>query len=137
MLKIFITKKKKSSISVIWIRNIVKKLLIAEGIMDTEVSIVFADDPFIQALNKKYRDVDKPTDVLAFPFEESGYLGEVIISIDTAQQDAKVYGCSFEDELKLLLVHGLLHLMGHNHIEDVQTYMDKRQKELLDILENG
>jgi probable rRNA maturation factor len=89
------------------------------GLNNAELSIVLVSDAQIKRLNKLYRNKDKPTDVLSFPIGEkvNGWLilGDVVISVDTAKRQAKELGCSLEEELKRLLVHGLVHLLGYDH----------------------
>ena len=90
---------------------------------DDEISVVVEDDEVIHALNLEHLGIDKATDVLSFPSREkdpdSGqmYLGDVIISFETAKKQAKVMGHSVSEEVQLLLVHGCLHLMGYDHSE--------------------
>lgn len=81
---------------------------------------MLTDDPGIHALNREWRRVDKPTDVLSWPQEEPGFpsgrsvpLGDVAISLDTAQRQADARGWELSDEVALLLVHGILHLLGY------------------------
>ena len=93
-----------------------------------ELSVVLSDDATVQQLNLQYRDVDAPTDVLSFsqaegeafavPDGETPHLGDVIISIDTARAQAVEYGLPLQDEVAHLLVHGILHLLGYDHIDD-------------------
>jgi probable rRNA maturation factor len=94
------------------------------GYDDEEVSIMFCSDPFIQSLNKQYREIDNPTDVLSFEngeeyTDEDGEkwfsAGDIIISLDTLPKNAEYFGVSANDELKRLLLHGLLHLNGYDH----------------------
>jgi probable rRNA maturation factor len=89
------------------------------GLNRAELSIVLVSDAQIRRLNKLYRNKDKPTDVLSFPIGEkvNGWLilGDVVISVDTAKRQAQELGHSFEEELKRLLVHGLVHLLGYDH----------------------
>jgi probable rRNA maturation factor len=89
------------------------------GLNKAELSIVLVSDPQIRRLNKLYRNKDKPTDVLSFPIGEkvNGWLilGDVVISVDTAKKQAQELGYSLEEELKRLLVHGLVHLLGYDH----------------------
>jgi probable rRNA maturation factor len=89
------------------------------GLNKAELSIVLVSDPQIKRLNKLYRNKDKPTDVLSFPIGEKvkGWLilGDIVISVDTARRQAKELGYSLEEELKRLLVHGLVHLLGYDH----------------------
>ena len=121
------------------IREIVKKALQSlEVDKKTEVSILFADDKFIRSLNNKYRGIDKSTDVLSFSLwegsiktpesESDKLLGDIIISVETAQRQADHLNHSMEKELTVLLIHGLLHLTGYAHEED-KDYKIMREKE--------
>lgn len=89
------------------------------GLNRAELSIVLVSDAQIRRLNKLYRHKDKPTDVLSFPIGETvkGWLilGDIVISVDTAKRQAQELGYSLEEELKRLLVHGLVHLLGYDH----------------------
>ena len=84
-----------------------------------ELSIYITDDLEIQELNKVYRGKDGPTDVLSFPLNEifNGYkiLGDIVISQDTAERQAKELGHTLEEEVRRLLVHGIIHLLGYDH----------------------
>ncbi|MES2462931.1 MAG: rRNA maturation RNase YbeY [Armatimonadota bacterium] len=86
---------------------------------DAEVSVLLVDDAGIHELNRLWRGYDKPTDVLSWPLEESpnfsgeDALGDVVISLDTAERQANARGWSIEEETALLLIHGILHLLGH------------------------
>ena len=110
------------------LRNAARRLLRAEKApASSEASVVLTDDERIAELNKTYRAVDGPTDVLAFsqregeesfPEEpEENLLGDVVISVETARRQADEHGNSLDDEVEMLLVHGLLHLMGYDHAE--------------------
>jgi probable rRNA maturation factor len=85
------------------------------------MTIVLADDSQLQTLNRDYLGIDAPTDVLSFPTDEiepetgKKYLGDIIISIPRAAQQAKAAGHSFDAEAQLLVVHGVLHLLGYDH----------------------
>lgn len=94
----------------------------------TEVSITFTDNEKIHALNKQYRNVDRPTDVLSFPLldfegDEEGFmpaeletmLGDIVISLEKAREQSEEYGHSFEREVVFLCVHSMLHLLGYDH----------------------
>ena len=92
---------------------------------DHELSIVLTDDAHIRELNREYRDKDEPTDVLSFGQMEGDpfvapipVLGDLVISLQTAQRQATSIGHPLGAEVRILLVHGLLHLLGHDHIED-------------------
>lgn len=93
---------------------------------DTSLSIVITDDQNIQVLNLKYREINKPTDVLSFPAghvdPESGttYIGDVIVSYPQAVIQAEQRGHPVDNELQLLVIHGTLHLLGHDHVESAQ-----------------
>jgi probable rRNA maturation factor len=108
---------------------------------DAELSIVLCTDPFIRRLNKQYRGKDQPTDVLSFAMQEgqkvgeSSLLGDLILSLDTARRQAQEHGHTVEEELRILLVHGLLHLLGYDHIrpEDAPR-MQAEETRLLRLL---
>lgn len=85
-----------------------------------EVNLLLANDARIQALNKAYRGKNKPTDVLSFPAAQNaeGLVGDLAISVDTAARQATEHGHSLDDELRILILHGVLHLAGHDHEAD-------------------
>ncbi|HEX9616112.1 MAG TPA: rRNA maturation RNase YbeY [Anaerolineales bacterium] len=108
---------------------------------DTEVTLVVSNDEQLQQLNRQFLGVDAPTDVLSFPAgytdPETGapYLGDVLISYPRAEAQAAAAGHPVENELQLLVVHGLLHLLGHDHLEeDEKARMWAAQAEILDRL---
>ena len=87
---------------------------------DSELSILLTDDAFIEPLNKQWRDVEGPTDVLSFPQgealdEQVHLLGDVVISLERATEQAKQLGHDVATELRVLLAHGLAHLLGYDH----------------------
>jgi len=82
-----------------------------------ELSVVLTDDEGIRALNLKWRQIDSATDVLSFPLESGPFLGDVVISVETARGRVNE-SWDVEDELIFLLIHGLLHLLGHDHEVD-------------------
>jgi len=104
----------------------------------TEISVLFTEDKFIRSLNNKYRGIDKSTDVLSFSLREGSVktpesesdklLGDIIISVETAQRQADNLNHSTEKELTVLLIHGLLHLTGYADEED-KDYKIMREKE--------
>ncbi|MCJ8011416.1 rRNA maturation RNase YbeY [Paenibacillus sp. KQZ6P-2] len=108
----------------------------AEGVKDGEVALTFVDDKQIHELNKEYRGIDRPTDVLSFAMNEftdeeldivyeleedeelqdmPDMLGDIIISVNRAQAQSEDYGHSLEREIGFLFVHGFLHLLGYDH----------------------
>lgn len=103
-------------------KNAARRLLVDAGKPGAEVSVVLCDDSKIHALNRQWRNKDKPTDVLSWPLSDGdeepldgqeNMLGDVVISVDTAQKQADARQWDVEDEIALLLVHGILHLLGH------------------------
>lgn len=115
---------------------------------NTEVSISFVSDEEIAQLNDQYRGIVGPTDVLSFEcdgldddmmlfeddnFEEPEYeLGDIVIAPDVAARQTEEFGTTFEQEISLLLVHGLLHLNGYDHMEDEEAAeMEAREREIL------
>ena len=102
-----------------------------------ELSLLLTDDAEIQELNKTYRDLDKATDVLSFPQDEDAInesgdtlLGDVVISVETAACQAEEHHLSFNEELILLAIHGILHLLGYDHErspQDARIMQDKTQ----------
>jgi probable rRNA maturation factor len=90
-----------------------------------EVSIVLCDDAFIADLNRRWREIDKPTNVLAFPAggdpATAAVLGDIVIAFETAAREAKEAGISLNDHVAHLLVHGFLHLVGYDHVDDVEA----------------
>ena len=81
-------------------------------------TVALVSDRRIAALNHRYRRQPRPTDVLSFPARRNGYLGDVVISAETARRQARRYGHSLVEEIKLLILHGLLHLLGYDHESD-------------------
>ena len=106
-----------------------------------EVNVTICDDETIRQINKEHRSIDKPTDVLSFPFYDfetpniTTLLGDIIISRDTAYRQAKEYGHSPKREFCFLAAHSALHLLGYDHeTEPERIEMEAKQKEILDKL---
>lgn len=118
---------------------LLQKAAAAEGIEDGEVALTFVDNKQIHELNRDYRGIDRPTDVLSFAMNESldeepeiiyeigedeqaelfpDMLGDIIISMERAKEQSEDYGHSFERELGFLFVHGFLHLLGYDHQDE-------------------
>ncbi len=111
------------------------------GAADADLSLVLTDDARIQALNRDFLHHDAPTDVLSFPADESDpetgrrYLGDVIISLPRAKEQARERGHSVEAEMQLLVVHGVLHLLGHDHAGEAEkSAMWAAQAKILETL---
>lgn len=119
-----------------------QRMLDELGIGNSELSILLCDDPQIQVLNQTHRGKNAPTDVLSFPLMdpedeqlstlEGGALGDVVISLDTAQRQAARRGQDLMQEVEFLLAHGLLHLLGYDHeTDDEEAEMDAATQKLV------
>lgn len=112
---------------------------------NAEVSVTFVNNEEIREINREYRNIDKPTDVISFALEESTeeevmiigedipvVLGDIIISVERAKEQAEDYNHSFERELGFLAVHGFLHLLGYDHMtEEDEKIMFQKQEDIL------
>lgn len=105
-----------------------------------EISVRFVDNAMIRALNAKYRSIDAETDVLSFPLGENGVydvnpstgaylLGDIVISVEKAVEQANEYGHSFDREIGFLTVHSMLHLLGYDHVNGGLEAVRMREKE--------
>ncbi len=114
---------------------------------DCEVSVTLTDNEGIHALNKQYRNIDAPTDVLSFPLveyenteeppvDEATMLGDIVISLERAEEQAEEFGHSFEREVAFLTVHSMLHLLGYDHVnsETEDEEMRSRQRDIMKAL---
>ena len=110
---------------------------------DKEVGVVLLDDEGIREINRDYLKRDRPTNVIAFSMQEGEYgnlnptiLGDIIISVETAQRDAISGDMPLEHMIDYLMIHGMLHLLGYNHEEDEEEArkMEERERELFTIL---
>lgn len=106
-----------------------------------DITVLISDPEQIQTLNRDFRHVDRVTDVLTFPAWEGeaifapadGYLGDIMICMERAKEQAEEYGHSLERELAFLAVHGTLHILGYDHMEpEEEALMRKRQREILE-----
>ena len=134
------------------IEKVVEKCFEEEGLLDSKLimTITFTTPEEIRKINKKYRKIDKATDVLSFPMFEKeeldekiknkdflyeDVLGDIIISIEKVKEQAEEYGHSFERELSYMLVHGFYHLMGYDHIEEEdKRIMRPKEEKVLNAL---
>jgi len=113
--------KKSPPLSTRIVKRLAEHMLAALDLADAELSVLLVDDNFIQNLNREHRGKDRPTDVLAFPVDEEPtdmgprILGDVVISLPTAQRQAVSRKRELLPEVRFLLAHGLLHLIGHDH----------------------
>ena len=126
--------------------ELIKKTLNHLGLhFDPYISVTFVDNEFIHNINRDYRHIDRPTDVISFAFLDGDenkdkifqsnamvVLGEIYISFDKAREQALAYGHSLDRELKFLFVHGLLHLLGYDHMtKEDEEIMFALQEEIL------
>lgn len=136
---------KKSGVDVRRLKTVARLLLREVDETDSALSLSLVDDRRIQELNHEHRGKDKPTDVLSFPLNPSDFggpdalseaqperlLGDVVISIDTARRQAAEYDAPLQNEIYRLLIHGLLHVMGHDHEEpDERAVMEAEERRL-------
>lgn len=136
------------------IRRCCNATLIMEKFHDSaEISVRFVDNEEIHALNKQYRDVDAPTDVLSFPLgrvDEDGnalydenpetgakVLGDIVISVEKAEEQAKEYEHSLQREMAFLTVHSMLHLLGYDHVNGGLEAVRMREKEETVLVQLG
>lgn len=120
------------------IREVLKVEKIEENV---EVSLLIVDRDEIHILNRDYRDVDRPTDVLSFPMDEEGFdqegnpillLGDIVICLDVAKDQAEDFGHCLEREMMYLICHSTLHLLGYDHIEETdKREMREKEKEIM------
>jgi probable rRNA maturation factor len=105
---------------------------IAKTFTDKEIELILTDNEEIQTINKEFRNIDKPTDVLSFPYESMPFspLGSIIISIDYVQKIAKELEHTEQEEFTLLFIHGLLHILGFDHEVD-NGEMRNKESELI------
>ncbi|MBI5789483.1 MAG: rRNA maturation RNase YbeY [Candidatus Schekmanbacteria bacterium] len=136
-------KQKQQKIQTNRLKQVLRNLLKHLGKTDVEVSVLLADDAYIRKLNLQYRQKDAPTDVLSFPQQEGmtpdaingGLLGDIVVSIPTAGRQADAAGHPLERELIILLIHGLLHLLGYDHIKDHEAaVMEAKERELFSLV---
>ena len=116
------------------------------GVENGEVSVTLTNNEYIHQLNKQYRGIDRPTDVLSFALNESeepeiedgpdvNVLGDLIISVERAQEQAADYGHSVRREVAFLTVHGMLHLLGYDHMEEADRLeMEAEQRFVMEKL---
>ncbi len=127
------------------LEKLLDQMLIDYDLQNGEVSLVIGGDELLQRLNREYRDLDRPTDVLSFSYLEPGEdtapgdreyaVGDIYISIERAVQQAELAGHGVENETALLAIHGMLHLLDFDHLKDNETeIMQKKEKEYLKLI---
>ena len=122
------------------VKKVLKLAIEIEKAGVVNFNVIIVDNEYIHKLNKEYRGIDRPTDVISFALEDSEdikyddfrLLGDIYISLDKAKEQAEEYGHSFKREICFLAVHGLLHLLGYDHMEkDEEKIMFGRQELIL------
>ena len=126
------------------IENMIVKIMGHLNCPNQEVSILLTGDKDIRRLNQEFRSIDQPTDVLSFPqntdedpcIPEEIILGDIAVSLDIAKAQAKEHGLDFKEEIILLLIHGILHLLGYDHeiSEKEETKMRNKTRELFKLV---
>ena len=128
------------------LEGLARKALQALGLTDAELSILLVNDIQMQEMNRLYRNKDKTTDVLAFSMRDGQYpdinpaiLGDIVISLPTAGRQAKEKGHGIYEEIAVLLIHGILHLIGYDHTRGRKENlrMRKKERELLNSCKQG
>ena len=136
---------KKYALDVPFFTTLAEKMLHELAYDDFDITILFTTNKAIRHLNKTFRNKDKPTDVLSFPHhpdlkagkrikvrdDDDKALGDIIISVEYTEQDAKKLGVPLEKRIELLLAHGIAHLLGHDHILDNEYRVMRRLEERL------
>ena len=135
------------------IKKVVEKCFEVENLINSKlyISITLTTPDQIHKINKEYRNIDRPTDVLSFPmfekheleekienqnFIHEDVLGDIVISIEQVEIQAKEYGHSFEREFAYMIVHGFYHLMGYDHIkEEDKIVMRPKEEKVLELLD--
>lgn len=122
------------------IRSTVLRIMRILDCADKEISLSFVDDEKIKKLNKEYLGKDKPTNVISFSLREGEYsdinpqiMGDIIISVETAQRDALLGNLTVSQEIDFLIIHGILHLLGYNHENTTREETNKMRKKEKDL----
>ncbi|MBI5287014.1 MAG: rRNA maturation RNase YbeY [Deltaproteobacteria bacterium] len=144
-MKVLITDRYKRGVDRGRVNGLTKAILKGLGCSeDCEISILLLDDEGIRGLNKRYLKRDRPTDVLSFPMEDPlptshfpVVLGDVVISVETAERQAKEFGVSLGEEMVRLLIHGILHLLGLDHKGGKASVMKREEERLMSLLKEG
>lgn len=122
------------------VKEVLEKAIVIEELGVIQFNVIIVDNDYIHKLNKEYRHIDRPTDVITFALEDSHdmtyddfrLLGDIYISLDKARNQAIEYGHSFKREICFLAVHGFLHLLGYDHMEkEDEKIMFERQELIL------
>ncbi len=118
------------------VRRYSEKILAFLSLQEKIVTVVFCDKNFIAELNKKYFNKDYTTNVISFPFNEKEYLGEIYVCLSVAEEEALEWGVSLFYEIMYLIIHGMLHLIGYDHVggESEAAVMEKKEAEIIESI---
>jgi probable rRNA maturation factor len=123
------------------LKRTAQTLLAAVDEPDASLSLSLVGDRQMRAVNREHRGTDRPTDVLSFPLDPSGresperLLGDIVISVETARRQAEQYDAPLQDEIHRLLIHGLLHVLGHDHEEAAERAgMEAQERRLAGVI---
>lgn len=144
MNEINITNETKENINIEFLNEVAEYALKSEGVSNAIVNIIIVDNTKIRTINRDYRNIDRETDVISFALEDDDtfvklpirVLGDIYISIDRSKAQAIEYGHSLKRELAFLTVHGILHLLGYDHmIKSDEEIMFQKQEQFLNDLD--
>lgn len=144
MNEINITNETKENINIEFLNEVAEYALKSEGVSNAIVNIIIVDNNKIRTINRDYRNIDRETDVISFALEDDDtfvklpirVLGDIYISIDRSKVQAIEYGHSLKRELAFLTVHGILHLLGYDHmIKSDEEIMFQKQEQILNDLD--
>jgi probable rRNA maturation factor len=122
------------------LKSVMRRLLAGVDRADAAISLTLVDDAAIRTINREHRGKDQPTDVLSFPLEPEGFvpevlLGDIVISLETARRQAADYDAPLQREVERLMIHGLLHVLGHDHMEpDERRAMEAEERRLAAVI---
>ena len=127
------------------IKHFIKRICDILSLHDLSVTLILTDNEYIRDINRRYRNQDHPTDIITFAYRENPFprsstevehLGDIYLSLERALENSQEYSVDFISELKLLLVHGVLHLLGYDHelSERDDKKMREREQEILAML---
>ena len=119
------------------IKSMLKHMIRHEKLKNIYFNVIIVDNPYIHKINKEYRNIDRETDVISFALEDEKrenftkirLLGDIYISIDKAKEQAELYGHALKREIHFLTIHGILHLLGYDHIKDSDRVIMRKLEE--------
>ncbi|MEA3333883.1 MAG: rRNA maturation RNase YbeY [Pseudomonadota bacterium] len=120
------------------LRRLLAPVLVELDIVELDLEVELLDDRQIAELNEKFFSRPRPTNVISFPQErEAGHLGDVVVSVETTRRETEALGYSLEEGVLYYLIHGILHLLGYEHVgvtAEISAVMERRQDELFELV---